>query len=161
MQNNLLTCPSCGYKTIEGFSYGSHGICPVCGWQDDAVQLGNPTLTYGANKISLYASQRRFTKENPDITEWDYDLSWRPLLYKEATVFEIQLKKSDVIPNKGISHPDKVYWQVQHKMARRRKKTRKPILEQIFTRPVSAKVLTEAEANTMAISEIKTHRQKR
>ncbi len=34
------------------------------------------------------------------------------------------------------------------------------LLEQIFTRPVGAKVLTEAEANGLALAEVKAHRQK-
>ncbi len=159
MPNSLLTCPSCGYRTIKDISYNSYQICPVCGWEDDAVQLGNPTLAFGANKISLYLSQCRFAKENPDITEWEYDLSWRPLLYTEAVFFAAQLKKSKKL-NKGIRHPEAVYWQFQHKEANH-KNVIKPILEQIFVRPANAADLTEAEANALAIAEVKAHRQKR
>ncbi len=159
MNNSLLTCPSCGYKTIKDTSYNSYQICPVCGWEDDAVQLGNPTLAFGANKISLYLSQRRFAKENPDITKWEYDLSWRPLLYREAVFFASQLKKSNKL-NKGIRRPKETYWQLQHKEATR-KKVIKPILEQIFARPVNATDLTETQANALAIAEVKAYRQKR
>jgi hypothetical protein len=35
------------------------------------------------------------------------------------------------------------------------------LLAQIFARPVGAKVLTEQEANTLALSEVKAHRRKR
>jgi hypothetical protein len=35
------------------------------------------------------------------------------------------------------------------------------LLSQIFARPDGAKVLTEQEANTLALSEVKAHRRKR
>jgi hypothetical protein len=35
------------------------------------------------------------------------------------------------------------------------------LLSQIFTRPAGAKVLTEQQANALALSEVKAHRRKR
>ncbi len=35
------------------------------------------------------------------------------------------------------------------------------LLSQIFARPVGAKILTEQQANALALSEVKAHRQKR
>ncbi|HGM7319376.1 TPA: CPCC family cysteine-rich protein [Stenotrophomonas maltophilia] len=43
-----LPCPSCGLLTLED-CYGSFAICPICDWEDDGVQLANPTSAGGAN----------------------------------------------------------------------------------------------------------------
>lgn len=37
----------------------------------------------------------------------------------------------------------------------------KPILEQVFARPVDTKALTEAQTNALVISEVKAYRKKR
>jgi hypothetical protein len=39
---------------------GSYDICPICGWEDDPVQLRHPDLAGGANKVSLIEAQRNF-----------------------------------------------------------------------------------------------------
>lgn len=39
-------CGCCGFLVFEEPA-GSHSICRVCGWEDDAVQLANPTLEGG------------------------------------------------------------------------------------------------------------------
>ena len=36
-----------------------------------------------------------------------------------------------------------------------------PLLESVFARPTGARVLTETQANTLALAEVKAHRQKR
>ncbi|WP_204745162.1 CPCC family cysteine-rich protein [Glycomyces paridis] len=41
-------------------SVGSHGICPVCGWEDDLAQLRWPGLRGGANRPSLIEAQRHY-----------------------------------------------------------------------------------------------------
>ncbi|WP_415248504.1 CPCC family cysteine-rich protein [Thauera sp.] len=51
-----LPCPCCGFLTLEE-EYGSYSICPVCGWEDDSVQLANPCSGGGANKQSLAEAQ--------------------------------------------------------------------------------------------------------
>lgn len=53
-------CPCCGYYTFEERAGESYDICPVCFWEDDPVQLNNPTLEGGANKVSLLQAQKNF-----------------------------------------------------------------------------------------------------
>jgi hypothetical protein len=39
---------------------GHFDICAVCFWEDDNIQLGDPTYAPGANKFSLEQSRRNF-----------------------------------------------------------------------------------------------------
>jgi len=53
-----VTCPACGFQVLaEG--YGSYEICEICGWEDDSVQLANPTSGGGANKLIRNDNARR------------------------------------------------------------------------------------------------------
>jgi hypothetical protein len=52
-------CPCCGHSTFHEHP-GSYDICPVCFWDDDAIQLRWPTYTGGANKPSLVQAQQTF-----------------------------------------------------------------------------------------------------
>src|SRR5436190_23116503 len=44
-------CPVCGYLVFDE-PPGSYAICPICFWEDDAIQLGFPLMGGGANSIS-------------------------------------------------------------------------------------------------------------
>ena len=46
-----LPCLCCGSHTIG--ERGVFEVCPVCGWEDDPVQAGDPDFAGGANKQSL------------------------------------------------------------------------------------------------------------
>ncbi|MBX3314596.1 MAG: hypothetical protein KF906_09775 [Actinobacteria bacterium] len=50
-------CPCCGHLVFDE-APGSYVICPLCFWEDDAVQLRWPTYAGGANRPSLIDSQR-------------------------------------------------------------------------------------------------------
>lgn len=52
-------CPCCGHL-VFGEPPGSYEICPICFWEDDAVQLRWPDLDGGANSVSLRTAQRNF-----------------------------------------------------------------------------------------------------
>jgi hypothetical protein len=39
---------------------GSFGICPICRWEDDLVQLRWPQYVGGANSVSLAEAQRSY-----------------------------------------------------------------------------------------------------
>ena len=54
-------CVCCGHLTLDE-PPGSHLICPVCFWEDDAVQLRWPDWAGGANKASLIEAQRNFQR---------------------------------------------------------------------------------------------------
>jgi len=82
-------CACCGHLTL-GQPPGSYEVCPVCFWEDDAVQLRWPTYAGGANRPSLIDSQRayalfgamedRFVKHVRQASEDEQmDAGWRPV----------------------------------------------------------------------------------
>ena len=48
---NGVFCPVCGKHLFSGFN--SFQMCPVCGWEDDAVQNDDPDYRGGANWYSV------------------------------------------------------------------------------------------------------------
>ncbi|MCC9606432.1 hypothetical protein LOC68_17890 [Blastopirellula sp. JC732] len=75
-------CPACGFEVFDEPA-GSYENCPVCGWEDDAVQLRYPHLQYGSNEGSLWqwqeAAQKRYPLEQQEIEEFRRCADWRPL----------------------------------------------------------------------------------
>ena len=67
-----MKCPVCGLTT---FAYSNDfDICPVCGWENDGVQLLKPDFEGGANTISLNQARKHWQallriakKVNPNI----------------------------------------------------------------------------------------------
>ncbi|MBM2618373.1 hypothetical protein JIG36_22690 [Actinoplanes sp. LDG1-06] len=55
----VYPCVCCGHQTI-GEPPGSYEICPVCFWEDDALQLRWPDWPAGANRVSLIEAQRNY-----------------------------------------------------------------------------------------------------
>ncbi len=53
-------CPCCGYFTYDHRPNGDFDICPVCFWEDDAVQSADPSFAGGANKVSLAEARENF-----------------------------------------------------------------------------------------------------
>ena len=84
-------CPACGFQVFDE-PPGSYDICPICGWEDDDVQLRFPGMTGGANKQSLFEYQRSFLRGVPiDVQErkgYRRDPAWRPLNLKECIASE-------------------------------------------------------------------------
>lgn len=87
------TCPACGFIVFTEPA-GSYEICPICNWEDDAVQLANPTAAVGANHESLVESQRRALARLPIglqmYGDFRRDPAWRPL--NEADYANIKSK---------------------------------------------------------------------
>ena len=75
-------CPSCGFLVFSE-PPGSYDICGICDWEDDGVQLVDPTYSGGANSDSLATSQNKILKSLPvEIVEHNgfrRDPQWRPL----------------------------------------------------------------------------------
>lgn len=92
-----IACPSCGFLTVDEETYGTYNICEVCGWEDDPVQLANPSSGGGANSESLYQSQLKAIKEVPlEIKEYkgiQRCSTWRPLNQKEVQGFIAQAEE--------------------------------------------------------------------
>ena len=86
-----LPCPSCGFLTLED-CYGSFAICPICDWEDDGVQLANPTSAGGANSESLAQAQQNAVSRFPLGVEvasgFRRGTSWRPLSSAEIGHYE-------------------------------------------------------------------------
>jgi len=57
---NKYSCPCCELLTFDEPLEGTYNICPVCGWEDDEIQLKNPNYEGGANKVSLYQAKENF-----------------------------------------------------------------------------------------------------
>lgn len=87
-------CPCCGHL-VFGEPPGSYEICPICFWEDDAVQLRWPDLDGGANSVSLRTAQRNFEAlgacdesalphVRPPQAEEVVDVGWRVLTDADA-----------------------------------------------------------------------------
>lgn len=53
-------CPCCGYYTLDERPNATYDICPVCFWEDDPIQLNDPTYWGGANRVCLLEARRNF-----------------------------------------------------------------------------------------------------
>jgi hypothetical protein len=52
-------CPCCGHLVFDR-EPGSHGVCPICLWEDDLAQLRFPRMPGSSNQVSLEEAQRNF-----------------------------------------------------------------------------------------------------
>ena len=91
--NKAFPCPCCGHMSFDE-KPGSYDICPICFWEDDAVQLQSDWWDRGGANIPLRQAQRNYAKFGAEQerllqhcrapVEGDLrDLEWRPL--PEAT----------------------------------------------------------------------------
>lgn len=55
----MYPCVCCGHLTASE-PPGNYEICPICFWEDDAVQLRWPNISGGANKVSLIQGQANY-----------------------------------------------------------------------------------------------------
>jgi hypothetical protein len=92
-------CPCCGRLVFEQ-PPGNWEICPICFWEDDIMQLGYPMKGRGANKFSLFESQREFARSGvsdtrckvhvrPPREDEPLDVGWRP--FDPATDRHLQI----------------------------------------------------------------------
>ena len=110
----LLPCPACGFLVHGEPGYGSYLICPLCQWEDCAIQLANPLQRGGPNRESLVACQagalRRWPPSVKETVEdgerYVRDPQWRPLTLEEITFYESKAQA-------GITfRPSAAYWVV-------------------------------------------------
>ena len=57
-------CPVCGKYIFS--EQNSFEICPICGWEDDSLQLKNPDYDGGANNESLNDFRKRWLESQVD-----------------------------------------------------------------------------------------------
>jgi Cysteine-rich CPCC len=83
----MYPCPVCGY-IVFAEPPGSYDVCPICNWEDDALQLEfATTLSGGANPLTLLDSQRQYARKaerlrrdrGVAVMPRDQDPAWRPI----------------------------------------------------------------------------------
>jgi Cysteine-rich CPCC len=86
MNQHEFPCPACGFLVFDEPS-GSYTICPVCGWEDDHVQVEHPDMRGGANGECLFEWQQKVLEQIPVATtehrNFSRDKKWRPLKPEE------------------------------------------------------------------------------
>ena len=69
---------------------GSYGICSICRWEDDPVQLSRPGFAGGANKDSLWDHQQEILQDHPpeqmSFERYVRLPAWRPLQRNDLVV---------------------------------------------------------------------------
>ncbi len=89
IQEDVYPCPCCGYLVFAE-PPGSWDICPICFWEDDLSQLRFPSISGGANHVSLLEGQQNFfafgaceQRVNPFVDppgpEARREEGWRPI----------------------------------------------------------------------------------
>ena len=53
-------CPCCKNLTLCEPPPGTFEVCPVCYWEDDAVQFNDPTYAGGANRVCLEVARSNY-----------------------------------------------------------------------------------------------------
>ena len=111
------TCPCCGHKTLGAAPF-TYEICKVCFWEDDPVQLLDPSARGGANPPSLMecqasfaecgAAEQRFLKNVRAAKPGEErDPFWRP-----ATLLDVQAARApkDIGKEEGKLPATWHYW---------------------------------------------------
>lgn|SRR5487761_1362742 len=112
-------CPCCGYLVFRELP-GSYDICPICFWEDDIVQLQDPTFSGGANKPSLIDAQKNYREfgaceerlkpharlPRPDEKR---DPSWRPFDFEKDSK-RIKANFEDDHVMQGLARMFLYYW---------------------------------------------------
>jgi len=105
-------CPACGFLVFDE-APGSFNLCPICGWEDDDVQLRYPILTGGANRYSLWQEQQRLLKRYPltvrETKGIERDPRWRPLKPEEIDTQGIPQTGREYFDSLG-AEPPSYYW---------------------------------------------------
>lgn len=109
-QTPEFVCPVCGFLSFDE-PPGSHALCDVCDWEDDAIQLANPTSGGGANKESLVEAQAAVLRSHPlgvrELAGLRRADLWRPLAIAEVEQVERAVAANGHWPYRATSE---YYW---------------------------------------------------
>ncbi len=109
-----LPCPCCGFVTLAD-EYGSFAICPICDWEDDGVQLANPTSSGGANSKSLADAQAKALEVFPCNVEvaggFRRSNRWRPLNTDDIAAAE-KRRAVKHWNSRAVLTESETYWQI-------------------------------------------------
>ena len=106
------TCVNCGHRVFSDLF--NFEICPVCGWEDDPLQIRFP-LEIGANKVCLVEAQVNFAKTGllykgflnfADGKKYKKDPSWRMFEKKD----KIELREDGVNEIEYPTNMTKLYY---------------------------------------------------
>jgi hypothetical protein len=97
--NRRYPCHCCSFLSLSDPKTGSYEICPVCFWEDDAVQNDDSEYEGGANQVSLSVAQRNFV---------DFGASERqflpkvrpPAIHEMPTISILGLEPSQIVRNR-------------------------------------------------------------
>jgi len=53
-------CSCCSNYTFDVKPDGNYAICKVCFWEDDPIQMEDPTYEGGANRVSLIQAKENY-----------------------------------------------------------------------------------------------------
>lgn len=108
-------CAACGFLVFTG-PPGSYNICPVCGWEDDHVQLRFPGSATGANHTTLFDYQREVAL--PTAPEGVNRLrgrrrapGWRPLRPEEAVSDATEPRSGGAYFGAALEDAPTYYWE--------------------------------------------------
>ncbi|MFQ6346031.1 CPCC family cysteine-rich protein [Pseudomonas sp. R11F] len=109
-----IPCPCCGFLTFRG-AYGSYNVCALCDWEDDGVQLANPTSDGGANSLSLADAQTIAISKYPEniglVNGYSRSPHWRRMNISELQAANAR-KALEHWHTIGICEESEAYWSV-------------------------------------------------
>ena len=62
MVDRRYPCRCCGFWTLSDPQTGNYEVCPVCFWEDDAVQNADPEYEGGTNRVSLSEARGKYIR---------------------------------------------------------------------------------------------------
>jgi hypothetical protein len=117
-EQDSIPCPSCGFCVFPEREYGSFDICPICNWEDCAVQFGNPLDAGGPNRESLVDYQRASIAHWPLTTTsiesmgdvFRRDSSWRPFTNDEIETYQRSTAGGRELHHPAVWKLEEAYW---------------------------------------------------
>ncbi len=88
-------CPVCEKHFFKQDNYFEY--CPVCGWQDDAVQRKNPDYSGGANVVSLNEYRKQWLEKDKSDKKHSVYLVYGSPLSGKTTFVRNNMVRGDIV----------------------------------------------------------------